>query len=66
MYECWWTICRDIISFGFEYDIYYVLYQFVTYLLTLPRIMKRDGNVEMLILIHGRSRTKMARSGKAA
>jgi hypothetical protein len=36
VYQCWWRICRDInIFFRFEYHIFYVLYPFVTYLLTL-------------------------------
>jgi hypothetical protein len=39
VYECWWRICREIIFFPrFEYHMFYVLYSFVTYLLTLPRI----------------------------
>jgi hypothetical protein len=38
MYQCWWRICRDInVSSSFEYHMFYVLYPFVTYLLTLPR-----------------------------
>jgi hypothetical protein len=37
-YQCWWRICREINVFPrFEYHMFYVLYQFVTYLLTLPR-----------------------------
>jgi hypothetical protein len=31
VYQCWWRICR-------EYDMFYVLYLFVAYLLTLPHI----------------------------
>jgi hypothetical protein len=39
VYQCWWGICREINVFPprFEYHIFYVLYQFVIYLLTLPR-----------------------------
>jgi hypothetical protein len=38
VYQCWWRICRQInISPRFEYHMFYVLYQFVNYLLTLPR-----------------------------
>jgi hypothetical protein len=38
MYQCWWRICRDINVFArFEYHMFYVLYSFVTYLLTFPR-----------------------------
>jgi hypothetical protein len=39
VYQCWWRNCRDIDVFSrFEYHIFYILYPFVTYLLTLPRI----------------------------
>jgi hypothetical protein len=39
VYRCWWRICREIsVSFSsFEYHMLYVVYPFVTYLLTLPR-----------------------------
>jgi hypothetical protein len=38
VYQCWWRICREINVFPtFEYDMFYVLYPFVTPLLTLPR-----------------------------
>jgi hypothetical protein len=38
VYQCWWRICRDInVLSSSEYHIFYVLYTFVTYLLTLPR-----------------------------
>jgi hypothetical protein len=40
--ECWWRICREINGFsGFEYHMFYVLNQFVTYLLTVPRNIHR-------------------------
>jgi hypothetical protein len=41
VYQCWWRICREINFFlsMFEYHVFYVLYPFVTYLLTLPRII---------------------------
>jgi hypothetical protein len=36
VYECWWRICREINIFSrFEYNMFYVLYPFATYLLTL-------------------------------
>jgi hypothetical protein len=36
VYQCWWRICREIIIFSrFEYHMFYVLYPFVAYLLTL-------------------------------
>jgi hypothetical protein len=37
--HCWWRICREInvSSFRFEHHMFYVVYPFVTYLLTLPR-----------------------------
>jgi hypothetical protein len=37
MGQCWWRIFREIKVFSrFEYYIFYVLYPFVTYLLTPP------------------------------
>jgi hypothetical protein len=39
VYQCWWRICREINVFSrFKYHMFYVLYEFVTYLLTLPHI----------------------------
>jgi hypothetical protein len=40
VYQCWWRICREIKIFfsRLEYHMFYVLYPFVTYLLTLPLI----------------------------
>jgi hypothetical protein len=35
VYQCWWRICREINT---SYHMFYVLYQFVTYLLKPPRI----------------------------
>jgi hypothetical protein len=38
VYQCWWRIRREINIFhSFEYHMFYVLYPFVSYLLTLPR-----------------------------
>jgi hypothetical protein len=38
VYQCWWRMCREInVSSRFEYHMVYVLYPFVTNLLTLPR-----------------------------
>jgi hypothetical protein len=38
VYQCWWRICREIKVFSrFDCHTFYVLYPFVTYLLTLPR-----------------------------
>jgi hypothetical protein len=38
VYQCWWRICREINVFSrYEYHMFYVLYLFVTYLLTVPR-----------------------------
>jgi hypothetical protein len=38
VYQCWWRICQEINAFSrFEYHTFYVLYPFVTYLLTFPR-----------------------------
>jgi hypothetical protein len=39
LYQCWWRICWEINIFPrLEYHMFYVLYPFVTYLLTLPRM----------------------------
>jgi hypothetical protein len=39
VYQWWWRICREINVFPrFEYHMFYVLYSFVTYLLTFPRV----------------------------
>jgi hypothetical protein len=39
VYQCWWRICREIkVLSRLEYHMLYVLYPFVTYLLTPPRI----------------------------
>jgi hypothetical protein len=39
VYQSWWMICQEINVFPrLEYKIFYGLYPFVTYLLTLPRI----------------------------
>jgi hypothetical protein len=39
VYQCWWRICQEIIFFfKFKYHMFYVLYQFVTYLLSLPHM----------------------------
>jgi hypothetical protein len=39
VYQCWWRIYREINAFSkFEYHMFYVLYQFMTYLLALPPI----------------------------
>jgi hypothetical protein len=41
VYPCWWRICREINVFPrFEYHMLYVLYPFVTCLLTFPRNVK--------------------------
>jgi hypothetical protein len=49
VYQCWWRICREINVFFFrlEYYMFYVLYPFVTYLLSLPRIweVREVGNI---------------------
>jgi hypothetical protein len=48
VYQRWWRICREINVFlsRFEYYIFYVLYPFVTYLLTLPRKRFRFNAIE--------------------
>jgi hypothetical protein len=36
VYQCWWRICQETNAFSkFEYHTFYILYPFVTYLLTL-------------------------------
>jgi hypothetical protein len=38
VYQCWWRICRETnVLSRFECHIFYFVYPFVTYLLTLPR-----------------------------
>jgi hypothetical protein len=38
VYQCWWRVYREInVYTRFEHGIFYVLYPFVTYLLTVPR-----------------------------
>jgi hypothetical protein len=45
VYQCWWRVCREINVFSkFECHMFYVLYPFVTYLLTLPRTLFK-GNI---------------------
>jgi hypothetical protein len=39
VYQCWWRIYREInVSSSFEYHMFYSLYPFVAYLLTLCRM----------------------------
>jgi hypothetical protein len=39
LYQFWWRICREINVFSmFEYQMFYILYPIVTYLLTIPYI----------------------------
>jgi hypothetical protein len=39
VYRCWWRICPEINVFPrFEYHMFYVLYSFIIYLLTVPHI----------------------------
>jgi predicted small metal-binding protein len=44
--QCWWRICLEInvFFFCFEYHMFYVLYPFVIYLLTCPRIFQVSAN----------------------
>jgi hypothetical protein len=44
VYQCSWRICREIsvFFFSFEYHMFYVLYPFVTYLLT-PSYIRSSG-----------------------
>jgi hypothetical protein len=37
VYQQWWRVCQGMDGLSmFEHHIFYVLYPFVTYLLTLP------------------------------
>jgi hypothetical protein len=48
MYQCSWRIYREINVFcRFEYHIFYVLYTFVTYLVTLP-------HMQLLSIVYGK------------
>jgi hypothetical protein len=39
VYQGWWRTCQEINVFStFQYHMFYVLFPFVTHLLTLPRI----------------------------
>jgi hypothetical protein len=49
VHQSWWRICREIDVFSrLEFHMFYVLYSFVTYLLTLSRkiIIGRYGDSE--------------------
>jgi hypothetical protein len=51
VYQCWWRICREIDAFTppprFEYHMFYVLYPFVTYVLTLPCISQDNQSPDL-------------------
>jgi hypothetical protein len=56
VYQCWWRICQEINVFSFpnfEYRILYILYIFVTKLLTLPHLYVYNLNIIMHILAPG-------------
>jgi hypothetical protein len=61
MYQCWWRICREINVFFFSGSniTYFVLYQFVAYLLPLPHIRRRK--VSCWMLQSGRDHTSRPR-----
>jgi hypothetical protein len=49
VYQCWWRICRETNVFSkFEYHMFYVLYPFVTSLLTFPRKYLKETYFLML------------------
>jgi hypothetical protein len=49
VYQCWWRICQEISVFSrFKYHMFYVLYPFMTYLLTLPRISTTCVNIKKI------------------
>jgi hypothetical protein len=51
IYQCWWRICPEInVISRFEYHIYYVLYPFVIYLLTLPRNIAWNLQITTFVL----------------
>jgi hypothetical protein len=53
VYQCWGRICGEINVFSrFEYNAFYVLYLFVTYLLTLSHIIACSVCVCFSFLFH--------------
>jgi hypothetical protein len=53
--QCWWRIFREINGFSrFKYHMFYVLYQFVTFLLTLPHSLRI-----IFLSRHGSTYTKL-------
>jgi hypothetical protein len=54
VYQCCWRICRETNAFlsRFEYHMFYVLYPFVTYLLSLPRTMPVKNLTEGLFNLY--------------
>jgi hypothetical protein len=41
VYQCWCRICRETNVFSrFKYHMFYILYPFVSYFLTLPRALR--------------------------
>jgi hypothetical protein len=64
VYQCWWRICREINVFcRFECHMSYVLYPFVTYLLTLPRIRILSPATEIYIAIFRRATCRFSTAG---
>jgi hypothetical protein len=47
LYQCWWRIFREMNVFSsFEYHMFYFLYSFMTYLLSLLHIIQLKSLVE--------------------
>jgi hypothetical protein len=54
VYQCWWRICREINAFfppSSNITCFYVLYPFVTYLMTLPRMSQQDHSNDVTYLL---------------
>jgi hypothetical protein len=65
MYQCWWRTCQKNVFFSVEYKQFYVLYLFVTYLLTLPSILfKRTEQTKDDLILEGRGDAVITRREK--
>jgi hypothetical protein len=52
VYQCWWRICREINVFSrFEYHMFYVLYSFVSYLLSPLRMCTVLSRMQRLVML---------------
>jgi hypothetical protein len=51
VHQCWWRICEEMFFFFFSFEchMFYILHQFMTYLLTLPRITLRHSMLNISV-----------------